>query len=394
MLFRYQGFNIGETTPPPDIYSNDKDDGFPKVFNMTSNTFTKGGLACDEAKKLEAEQQQKLKEQQQQQQQQQDESVESEPPKRETKKQRKAKLAKTSETKTEKTTETIITEPAKQTESEKVKNPEPKTHEKVESEPVLSTKSDEVEQHMETEPAYPGEDHREVKPESGNNMKPEIVNDSTAEMEAEEIKTSKEKPVKQVYTSRSVPVEVVESKPAQPSLVIPVEIVEPELIKPVEIVQKVPGPVEQIDLEPAKVLKTETVQLDSPVVAEEVKPDREEQQVNEMSEAELNKKDIGKVAEKLTSKAKIKKIKSKKAVLRKTSVSESSFEDQQILEDEKENMSNGLDDSSLGSKARKRPLEDATADWTTEGQPNVLLRCCLTILLAFIIAGLAYFLIH
>jgi hypothetical protein len=47
---RYKGFNIGETTPPPENFREspprgpEKDDGFPKVFNMTSNMFTKGGI--------------------------------------------------------------------------------------------------------------------------------------------------------------------------------------------------------------------------------------------------------------------------------------------------------------------------------------------------------------
>lgn len=39
---------MGETTPPPDSpppTRSTKDDGFPKVFNMTSNAFTVGGLS-------------------------------------------------------------------------------------------------------------------------------------------------------------------------------------------------------------------------------------------------------------------------------------------------------------------------------------------------------------
>ena len=38
---------MGETTPPPesfDLSQPEQDDGFPKVFNMTSNSFTRGGL--------------------------------------------------------------------------------------------------------------------------------------------------------------------------------------------------------------------------------------------------------------------------------------------------------------------------------------------------------------
>jgi len=47
--FRYKGFNIGETTPPPESQpygQPDVDDGFPKVFNMTTNSFTVGGIAA------------------------------------------------------------------------------------------------------------------------------------------------------------------------------------------------------------------------------------------------------------------------------------------------------------------------------------------------------------
>lgn len=45
---RFRGFDMGETTPPPDsppLKRQAKDDGFPKVYNMTSNAFTVGGIA-------------------------------------------------------------------------------------------------------------------------------------------------------------------------------------------------------------------------------------------------------------------------------------------------------------------------------------------------------------
>ena len=382
-MLRYKGFNIGETTPPPDSdYPSapppPKDDGFPKVFNMTSNTFTKGGLASDTPPKKREETPPPPTAE--------EPKVESEPPKqRETKKQRREKLAKAA-AKTEAMPESKPgpsgTEPAKRPEKD-------------ESERVETSKEDPL-QSMEPEPVKLAQKEEPIE-----------------RMESEPVKPA---------APQSVPVEVIETGPVRMSQAIPVETIESEPVKPVEVVVTKPEPVSVVELEPVKVHRAETVVLSepvTPVMIEEVKVvvvDHEEplsssvqpetqvttdELTNSMSEAELNKRDIGKVAEKLVTKSKIKKIKTKKAVLRKSSIaSETTLEtENQTLDDDgKENRSeqqlNG-DDVAPGSKARKRPLEDATADWTTEGQTHILLlKCCLTILLAFIIATLAYFIIH
>ena len=92
---------------------------------------------------------------------------------------------------------------------------------------------------------------------------------------------------------------------------------------------------------------------------------------------------------------KIKKIKTKQAVIRKSSISDPDL-DRVDSPEEKENKEvPHHDETMLGSKARKRPLEDASLDWTTEGQSKLMLKCSMTIiLLVFIIACLAYFLLN
>jgi hypothetical protein len=203
-------------------------------------------------------------------------------------------------------------------------------------------------------------------------------------------------PVKEVKVSAPFAVDIVDIEPVSMSQAVPVPVVTAEPVKPVQI--SVVSMPEVIEMRPGvrQTAKIEAVVVDRPVAAEEVHlghPEVKidlvsEDPISPVSEAELHRKDIGKVAEKLVTKAKIKKLKTKKAVLRKSS---ESADESTGVDDGKEKLTG---DPASGPKARKRPLQDATSDWTTEGQAKLLLRCCLTVLLAFTIASLAYYLIH
>lgn len=190
-----------------------------------------------------------------------------------------------------------------------------------------------------------------------------------------------------------IPVEIVGIEPVNFSKPEPVTVNQPEPVKPVEIKT---APVIVIELEPAQMSRVESIVIPKPVIIEEVsehKPDDEPASL--FSEAELNKKDIGKVTEKLVNKAKIKKIKTKQAVTGRPSISDPSINVVDSAEEKEKMEVEHHEETILGSKARKRPLEDASLDWTTEGQRKLMLKCSMTIiLLVFIIACLAYSLLN
>ena len=256
-------------------------------------------------------------------------------------------------------------------------------------------------------PEETGKTSEPVKPETEADSKPEMK-EKVEKMDTEPATNVAEKPAESKPNSASKfdranlqthPIELIEIEPVKMSQAVPFNVIQIEPVKPVEIFDFVPEVVEIRAAEPQHV---KPVDVDQPIVAEEVKLDKPEirvpltaedkvESVSELTEAELKRTDIGKVAEKLVTKAKIKKIKTKSAVRRKSSASEA-MEDA-TLEEVKENLISN--ETLSGPKARKRPLEDATSDWTTEGQKALLLKTCLTVLLvAFIVATLAYFIIN
>ena len=430
---------MGETTPPPENLpgsaTQEREDGFPKVFNMTSNSFTRGGIhsGSDSPKSETTPEPSKPTKP--------EPEMTDEPPKRETKKDRRARLAKAAAeaqaaAEAKATAETNAAAKAKdaaeaeakaaseaQAASEAKAAAEAKAASEVkaatveaEAKKVIPPEAaapftpevapEDTPEKMETESTYPTAD------------KPKPTEPTTAAMETAE---SGKPSVASKKVSKAIPVEIINISVPKMSRAVFSAVAEPEPIKPRVLVASVP---EVINLTPVKPMLVETVAADQPVVVEEICIDQPELQVRdvqveqvssdehakatvetvspaevpsqpeaspaaEMTEAELYKKDIGKVAEKLVTKAKIKKVKTKKAVLRKSSTSEAATED--ILT----STETVPLEASSGPKARKRPLEDATIDWTTEGQRKLLVRSCLTILIAvLLVTALAYFLIN
>ena len=430
---------MGETTPPPENLpgsaTQEREDGFPKVFNMTSNSFTRGGIhsGSDSPKSETTPEPSKPTKP--------EPEMTDEPPKRETKKDRRARLAKAAAeaqaaAEAKATTETNAAAKAKDaaeaeakaaSEAQAASEAKAAAEAKAASEVKAATVEAEAKKVIPPEAAAPftpevapedTPEKMETETTSPTADKPKPTEPTTAAMEnAESGKPS----VASKKVSKAIPVEIINISVPKMSRAAFSAVAEPEPIKPRVLVESVP---EVINLTPVKPMLVETVAADQPVVVEEICIDQPELQVRdvqveqvssdehakatvetvspaevpsqpeaspaaEMTEAELYKKDIGKVAEKLVTKAKIKKVKTKKAVLRKSSTSEAATED--ILTTTETVPS----EASSGPKARKRPLEDATIDWTTEGQRKLLVRSCLTILIAvLLVTALAYFLIN
>ena len=432
---------MGETTPPPENLpgsaTQEREDGFPKVFNMTSNSFTRGGIhsGSDSPKSETTPEPSKPTKP--------EPEMTDEPPKRETKKDRRARLAKAAAeaqaaAEAKATTETNAAAKAKDaaeaeakaaSEAQAASEAKAAAEAKSASEVKAATVEAEAKKVIPPEAAAPftpevaPEDtpekmETETTPEMADKDKPKATEPATAAMETAE---SGKPSVASKKVSKAIPVEIINISVPKMSRAVFSAVAEPEPIKPRVLVASVP---EVINLTPVKPMQVETVAAVQPVVVEEICIDEPQllvhdvqvEQVSsdehakatvetvspaevpsqpeaspaaEMTEAELYKKDIGKVAEKLVTKAKIKKVKTKKAVLRKSSTSEAATED--ILTTTETVPA----EASSGPKARKRPLEDATIDWTTEGQRKLLVRSCLTILIAvLLVTALAYFLIN